>query len=177
MEPFCRELMIKRKVVERDLKDLIFYRKEALEHQQVLQQMEASGREPSDIRQRRNVLTETLVMIPDAEGRLAAACTDLGLCISGNSAHCMHALAFLLQQGDAADAAPAAAEAAAAAAQTNCNEVDLELVKELAAARAALRSVRKEAPQLPLPLEIFDPPTGGDDDPSQRAEESPEEEI
>ncbi|KAL8426048.1 hypothetical protein Efla_001966 [Eimeria flavescens] len=173
MASICRELTIKRKVVERNLKDLVYYRREVLEHQQVLQQMEAAGREASDIRQRRNVLTETLVMVPDAEERLAAACADLGLWVADHAAACAGPLALLRSSwGADPDAAGAsAAEAGAEAAAKGEGKDEAELVRELAAARAALLQVQQEAPQLPLPLEVFAAPPGGDDPQGAPAEE------
>ncbi|CDJ44613.1 tubulin-specific chaperone a, putative [Eimeria tenella] len=160
MEAFRRQLVIRRKVVERIFKDLICYREEVLEHQQVLQQMQAAGREESDIRQRQNVLLETQLMLPNSEQRLAAACKELGLLLADNSAAVGPALQQLQQQQQQQQQQQAAAAGAEA-----------WLLEELKTIKSLFAKIKAAAPNIELPLQALEPPQQQQQQQQQHEEE------
>ena len=117
-------------------------------------------------------------MVPDAEERLSEACNALGLYISENRSSCLRALSLLqklLETETETEADASAASAAAtlktaaathtpAAAQTPQAEGDDWLAEELMAAKAALLAVSKHAPNISVPLDLFELSRGSEEE-------------
>ncbi|ORZ03063.1 tubulin binding cofactor A [Syncephalastrum racemosum] len=72
-----RELKIKTNVVKRIAKEQIAYGKEAEDQQKRIDKLVQAKADDADIRKQKEVLDETLQMIPDVKRRLAAAYKDL----------------------------------------------------------------------------------------------------
>ncbi|KAJ3369366.1 hypothetical protein AMAG_14590 [Allomyces macrogynus ATCC 38327] len=72
-----RDLKIKTGVVKRVHKETFMYQKEAEQQQARIQKLIDSGADEHDVRKQKEVLQETLVMIPDTQRRLAAAFHEL----------------------------------------------------------------------------------------------------
>ncbi|KAG0051506.1 hypothetical protein BGZ83_003627 [Gryganskiella cystojenkinii] len=72
-----RDLTIKTNVLKRVAKEQIFYNTEKLNQQKRIDAMFAKDPEDYDIKQQRQVLDETLDMLPDVERRRKAARQDL----------------------------------------------------------------------------------------------------
>ncbi|KAI8379527.1 tubulin binding cofactor A [Radiomyces spectabilis] len=72
-----RELKIKTNVVKRLFKEQIAYGKEAQDQQKRIDKLIANGADEADVRKQKEVLEETLCMIPDVKKRLAKAYEDL----------------------------------------------------------------------------------------------------
>lgn len=79
-----KQLTIKVKVCQRLLKEVGYYQREVLENEAKLQTMEKEGKDPYDIKKFKEVLAESLMMIPDSERRLQASLDDLGLFLDTN---------------------------------------------------------------------------------------------
>ncbi|CAO3623503.1 unnamed protein product [Mucor hiemalis] len=71
------QLKIKTNVVKRILKERVGYAKEAETQQKRIDKLIADGADEADIRKQKEVLDETLQMIPDVEKRLAYAYEEL----------------------------------------------------------------------------------------------------
>ncbi|KAG0231953.1 hypothetical protein BGW42_008553 [Actinomortierella wolfii] len=72
-----RDLTIKTNVLKRLAKEQIFYDKERIAQEAKIEAMIAKDPEDYDIKKQREVLQETLAMIPDVERRKRAAREDL----------------------------------------------------------------------------------------------------
>ncbi|KAI9315887.1 tubulin binding cofactor A [Dichotomocladium elegans] len=72
-----RELKIKTNVVKRIAKEGVAYEKEAEAQQKRIDKLIADNADEADVRKQKEVLDETLMMIPDVKKRLAAAIKDL----------------------------------------------------------------------------------------------------
>ncbi|KAG2193756.1 hypothetical protein INT47_005037 [Mucor saturninus] len=70
-------LKIKTNVVKRIYKEHIGYGKEAETQQKRIDKLIASGADEYDVRKQKEVLDETLMMIPDVKKRLASAYQEL----------------------------------------------------------------------------------------------------
>ncbi len=66
------------------LKEVDYYQREVLENEAKLETMEKEGKDPYDIKKFKEVLGESLMMIPDSERRLKASLDDLGLFLDTN---------------------------------------------------------------------------------------------
>ena len=66
------------------LKEVGYYRIEVLENEAKLQTMEKEGKDPYDRKKFKEVLGESLMMIPDSERRLQASLEDLSLFLDTN---------------------------------------------------------------------------------------------
>lgn len=100
-------------------------------------------REPSDIKQRRNVMNETLMMVCDAESRLTAACKDLCDFISSHADVCRPALR---EVSSPSDKGPGEAG----------ERPERWLVEELTAVRDALLRATEVNPAHPASMELFE---------------------
>ncbi|KAI8138001.1 tubulin binding cofactor A [Fennellomyces sp. T-0311] len=72
-----RELKIKTNVVKRIYKEHIAYGKEAEQQQKRIDKLIAENADEADVRKQKEVLEETLQMIPDVKKRFAKAYQDL----------------------------------------------------------------------------------------------------
>ncbi|KAI9173031.1 hypothetical protein H9P43_007162 [Blastocladiella emersonii ATCC 22665] len=72
-----RQLKIKTGVVKRLAKEIFMYQKEAEKQQAKVAAMAEAGADEHDVRKQKEVLQETLVMIPDTQRRLVDAFADL----------------------------------------------------------------------------------------------------
>ncbi|KAI8579287.1 hypothetical protein K450DRAFT_175207 [Umbelopsis ramanniana AG] len=72
-----RELKIKTNVVKRISKEQISYGKELESQQKRIDKLIADGADEADVRKQKEVLEETVQMIPDVKRRLAAAVQEL----------------------------------------------------------------------------------------------------
>ncbi|KAF9973155.1 hypothetical protein BGZ73_003622 [Actinomortierella ambigua] len=72
-----RDLTIKTNVLKRLVKEKIFYEKEKTAQEAKIEAMVAADPDNYDIKKQREVLEETLTMIPDVERRILAAREDL----------------------------------------------------------------------------------------------------
>ncbi|ORX75003.1 putative tubulin-specific chaperone A, partial [Linderina pennispora] len=72
-----RQLKIKTGAVKRLIKDKQCYLVEAESQRKRIAEYEARNAHEADVRKQREVLTETLAMVPDTERRIRAAMQDL----------------------------------------------------------------------------------------------------
>jgi tubulin-specific chaperone A len=63
--------------LERLLKEVKYYESEALENKSKLERMQNEGKDPYDIKKFKEVLDESLMMIPDSQRRLQIQLDDL----------------------------------------------------------------------------------------------------
>lgn len=67
------------------LKEVDYYKKEVIENQEKLKEMQDSNRDFYDIKKFKEVLDESLMMVPDSERRLKQALDDLHDTVSSTS--------------------------------------------------------------------------------------------
>ncbi|ORZ32221.1 tubulin binding cofactor A [Catenaria anguillulae PL171] len=77
MSAEARQLKIKTGVVKRLAKEITMYQKEAEKQQARIQNLIDTGADEHDVRKQKEVLQESLVMIPDTQRRLQEAFADL----------------------------------------------------------------------------------------------------
>ncbi|KAL7752410.1 hypothetical protein RI367_001944 [Sorochytrium milnesiophthora] len=73
----ARDIKIKTGVVKRLAKEISMYKREAEEQEGRIDKLKAKGADDADIRKQKEVLQETLVMIPDCQTRFARAYSEL----------------------------------------------------------------------------------------------------
>jgi len=79
-----KQIRINTGVVKRIFKETIMYKKETEEIQTTIDKMEADGKDPYDIKKRKELLDESKMMIPDCEGRLKQAIEKLTNLLENN---------------------------------------------------------------------------------------------
>jgi len=72
-----RQLMIKTKTCQRMQKEVAAYEKEVVDNTAKLNAMEADEADPYDIKRFKEVLAESVMMVPDSKNRLGKAVEDL----------------------------------------------------------------------------------------------------
>ncbi|ORX78943.1 tubulin-specific chaperone A-like protein [Basidiobolus meristosporus CBS 931.73] len=85
MSTIQRHLEIKTGVVKRIYKEGLYYIKEKDQQQAKIDKMVENGEDEYDIKKQREVLDETLRMIPDGKKRLAAAYQELQTLVLQNA--------------------------------------------------------------------------------------------
>ncbi|GMI05826.1 hypothetical protein TrLO_g360 [Triparma laevis f. longispina] len=75
----AEHLKIKTKTCQRMGKEVGVYEKEVVDNSAKLQKMEADGADPYDIKAFKEILAESVMMVPDSKGRLAKTVEDLSL--------------------------------------------------------------------------------------------------
>merc|ERR1712037_543030 len=72
-----RKVSIKTKICQRLIKELYFYKREAVDNEEILAKMIKKRSDPYDIKKFKEVLGESYMMIPDSEFRMQKAFEDL----------------------------------------------------------------------------------------------------
>lgn len=77
VDEVAKKLKVAIGVVTRTKKELDSYEREAVKQREKVERMEAASAEEHDVKKQKEVLEETLVMIPDTKRRLAEALENL----------------------------------------------------------------------------------------------------
>jgi hypothetical protein len=115
-----RDLKVKVSVAVRMDKEVTFYQQEAVENEAIVQKLEAAGKDAYDMKQAKECLQESYMMIPDSKNRHQKALEDLHGFLDENATDpsvagtpsLADAIALLLEHGMPFEALPEAEAAA-----------------------------------------------------------------